>query len=129
MTDARNIALSADATAAAEHLKDRLDLRNLLDVVRLAIGYAIRNQVPLERDGIGALSGANYNVGSVDTGDELRELVGIFYDDPEAITEPYRSIETLMNKGLLLLKKHFDDGTIGGLRDLGTIPGDADVRG
>lgn len=122
-TDARNIALTAEATAAADRIMERLRLSQRLDAVRLGMAYAIRHQVDLDREGWGHSGGTNYNVATVDTSDgTLRRLVSIFYDSPDAVRRPYEAIETLMNKGVLLLKQHLDDGTLGGLSDLWQDP-------
>jgi hypothetical protein len=119
MSDARNIALTLEATNASEAIEERFGLRRL-PVVRLGIAYALRHQVSLDRSaGFGRSGGTNYNIATVD--DEagtFRSLVSAFYDDPEAIARPYAALETLMSKGVLLLKRHIDDGTVGNLADL-----------
>lgn len=118
MSDARNIALTVEATAAADRLVERLRLDSRLAAVRLGVSYAMRHHLSLERDGWGP-PGSNYNVGSVDTPDRaIQRLVGIFYDDPDVTRAPYHAIETLMSKGLLLLWKHVAEGVVVGLGDL-----------
>lgn len=126
MSDARNIALTAEATTAAERVVERLRLGQTLDAVRLGFAYAIRYELPLDRDSWGSTGGTNYNVATVDTADgTLRQLLPIFYDDAEAVRTPYRAIETLMNKGVLLLHQHLEDGTVARLEDVVTVlPGE-----
>src|SRR4051812_8317805 len=110
MADARNIALTLEANSAADSLMDRLRLSAKLDVVRIGLTYAMRHTLPLDREGWGRPGGSNYNVATIDTADgALRELVTIFYDNPDVLAAPYHAIETLMNRGLLLLKTHVDE--------------------
>jgi hypothetical protein len=129
MSDLRNIALTLEATAAAEQVEAKFRLGHRVDAVRLGIAYALRHRLDLERKDWGRSGGTNYNVATVDTEDRrFASLVGIFYESPEATRNPYQCLETLMNKGLLLLKAHLDDGTVGRLADLGSdTPGDNGV--
>lgn len=125
MSDARNIALTSEATAAADTVEETLRLSSGVEAVRIGLAYAIRHEVTLDREAWGATD-RNYNVATVDTQDgELRRLVTIFYDTPEAIRAPYHVIETLMNKGLLLLRDHIREGTVQTLADLCTPPRDS----
>jgi hypothetical protein len=119
VTDARNIALTLQASLAADQIMERLRLAVKVDVVRIGLAHAIRHKVSLERTDWGRPGGTNYNVATVDTAEgTFRELITIFYDSPEVLAAPYHTMETLMNKGLLLLKQHLDDGTLVGLSDL-----------
>lgn len=118
MTDARNIALTADATAAADAVKAALGLESTTDAARVGLAYALRHELSAEREGQ-APTGSNFNVATIDTDQgDLRELVKIFYGDDEVQENPYRAIEALMSKGLVLLARHLDDGTIGSVGDL-----------
>lgn len=122
MSDARNIALTSEATQAAARVQEALRLATVLDAVRVGLAYAIRNGLDPEREG-GAPTGSNYNVATIDTPDAaLRELVCVFYDSPEVLEAPYRAIEALMSRGLVLLRQHLEDGTVGGLADLVSSP-------
>jgi hypothetical protein len=47
-----------------------------------------------------------------------RETVRIYYPEPDVAAEPYRAVETLMNKGLRLLGEHWQQGLIGSVSDL-----------
>jgi hypothetical protein len=119
MADARNIALTLEASSAAEQVMNRLNLAVKVDAVRIGLAYAIRHRLPLDRTDWGRPGGTNYNVATVDTGEGIfRDLIPIFYDTLEASSTPYTIMETLMNKGVLLLKQHLDDGTLVGLSDL-----------
>lgn len=121
MADARNIDLTIEASSAADQIMMRLYLARKVDAVRIGLAYAIRHRLSLDRTDWGRPGGTNYNVATVDTGDGiLRNLIPIFYDSVEASTTPYTVMETLMNKGVLLLKQHLDDGTLVGLSDLAT---------
>lgn len=119
MTDARNIALTVEATAAADRIVDRFGLEQRVDAVRIGIAYAIQHRLDTDRSDLAPLTGSNYNVATVDTADgTFRRLALIFHDDVETLRRPYHAIETLMNKGLVLLRQHLDDGTVSGLGDL-----------
>lgn len=119
MADARNIALTLEASSAADQVMQRLNLAVKVDAVRIGLAYAIRHRLTLDRTDWGRPGGTNYNVATVDTAEgTFRDLIPIFYDSLDAPTTPYTIVETLMNKGVLLLKQHLDDGTLVGLSDL-----------
>jgi hypothetical protein len=119
MSDARNIALTVAATAAAERVKNELNLESITEAARVGFAYALRCGLNPARD-LQAPQGSNFNVATIDTTDgALRELVRLFYpDDAEVAGAPYRAIEALMSRGLELLRNHLDDGTVLGLGDL-----------
>lgn len=119
MSDARNIALTVAATAAAERVKSELNLESITEAARVGFAYALRCGLSPTRDGQ-APQGSNFNVATIDTSDSvLRELVKVFHpDDAEVASAPYRAIEALISRGLVHLKDHLDDGTIRGLGDL-----------
>jgi hypothetical protein len=126
MSDARNIALTLEASSAADRIMERLHLALKVDAVRIGLAYAIRHGLSLDRNDWGRPGGTNYNVATVDTAEgTFRNLLPIFYDSDEASSTPYSAMETLMNKGLLLLKQHLDDGTLVGLSDLARANGDS----
>jgi hypothetical protein len=126
MTDARNIDLTLEASSAADQIMARLHLARKVDAVRIGLAYAIRHGLSLDRTEWGRPGGTNYNVATVDTADgTFRDLIPIFYDSGEAISTPYSVMETLMNKGILLLKQHLDDGTLIGLSDLAADGGES----
>lgn len=117
--DARNIALTVTATAAAARVKDELNLESITEAARVGFAYALRCGLSPTRDGQ-APQGSNFNVATIDTAaGALRELVKVFYsDDVEVAGAPYRAIEALMSRGLVQLQNHLDDGTVRGLGDL-----------
>ena len=119
MSDARNIALTVAATAAAERVKNELNLESTTEAARVGFAYALRCGLSPTRDGQ-APQGSNFNVATIDTTTgALRDLVKVFYpDDAEVAGAPYRAIETLMSRGLVQLRDHLDDGTVRGLGDL-----------
>lgn len=119
MSDARNIALTAEGTSAAERVKDELNLESIAEAARVGFAYALRRGLSPTRDGQ-APQGSNFNVATIDTtSGALRELVKVFYpDDAEVASAPYRAIEALMSRGLVQLRSDLDDGTVRGLGDL-----------
>lgn len=126
MADLKNIALTIEATQAAADLIHWLgisDKTELSDRVRLGFAYAIENQVDLTRHA-GTRGGANYDTGGLDHDGLMAEAAKIYYPEPEVIAEPYRAVEILMNKGLLLLGEHWSAGDIGSIGDLVDRPAD-----
>ncbi|OKK08000.1 hypothetical protein AMK26_02850 [Streptomyces sp. CB03234] len=120
MADLKNIALTIEATQAAADLIHWLGISEktqLADRVRLGFAYAIENQVDLTR-APGTRGGSNYDTGGLDPDGLMAETVKIYYPEPEVIAEPYRAVEILMNKGLLLLSEHWSAGDVGSMGDL-----------
>ncbi|MGW4605557.1 hypothetical protein ACWENS_20060 [Streptomyces sp. NPDC004532] len=125
MADLKNIALTIEATQAAADLIHWLGISEktqLADRVRLGFAYAIENQVDLTR-APGTRGGSNYDTGGLDPDGLMAETVRIYYPEPDVIAEPYRSVEILMNKGLLLLGERWSAGDIGSMGDLVDSPG------
>lgn len=119
MADLRNIALTIEATQAANDLKQWLGITEQMDLIRLGFAYAITHELSLDRDDtIGTRGGSNYDTGGLDQEGLMAEMVRIYYPAPEVIAEPYRAVETLMNKGLRLLGEHWQQGLIGSVGDL-----------
>lgn len=125
MADLKNIALTIEAHQAAIYLKSRLGIAEQMDLIRLGFAYAITNQLDLQRnDTFGNRGGSNYDTGGLDQDGLMAETVKIYYPDPDVAAEPYRAVETLMNKGLTLLGEHWQQGRIGSVGDL--VGADAD---
>ncbi|WP_426568668.1 hypothetical protein [Streptomyces canus] len=125
MADLKNISLTIEATQAASDLIHWLGISEktqLADRVRLGFAYAIENQVDLDRAS-GTRGGSNYDTGGLDPDGLMAETVKIYYPEPDVIAEPYRAVEILMNKGLLLLSEHWSAGDIGSMGDLVDRPG------
>ena len=119
MPDLKNIALTIPAGQTAADLRHRLDLPEQMDVIRLGFAYAVRSTLSLERDGsFGARGGSNYDVGGLDPDGLMAATVRLYYPDPHVLSEPYRAVETLMNKGLLLLAQHQQEGIFYSVSDL-----------
>ncbi|MFJ3586799.1 hypothetical protein ACIPPS_31850 [Streptomyces sp. NPDC090127] len=118
MADLKNIALTIEAERVAVELARGFPATDRMDFARLGFAYAVREGMSLERDGhFGNRGGSNYNSAGIDVGGSMAEAVSIFYPD-EASSEPYRAIETLMNKGLVVLGEHLEQGIIGSIGDL-----------
>lgn len=125
MADLKNIALTIEATQTASDLKQWLGIAEQMDLIRLGFAYAIRHHVALTRDDtFGTRGGSNYDTGGLDEDGLMAETVKIYYPEPVVATEPYRAVETLMNKGLWLLGEHRQQGLIGSVGDLVTADGD-----
>jgi len=119
MADLKNIALTIEATQTATDLKHLLGIAEQMDLIRLGFAYAIRHHVDLRRDSaFGTRGGSNYDTGGLDQDGLMAETVKIYYAEPEVAAEPYRVVETLMNKGLRLLGEHWQQGLIGSVGDL-----------
>ncbi|MFE0764574.1 hypothetical protein [Nocardia sp. NPDC059236] len=119
MADLKNISLTIEADRAASELAQNFPARDHMDFARLGFSYAIREGMNLERDEyFGTRGGSNYSSAGIDDGGIMAQAVAIFYPTDEVSSEPYRAIETLMSKGLVLLREHFEQGMIGSIGDL-----------
>jgi len=56
----------------------------------------------------------------------MAETARIYYPEPDVVVEPYRAVETLMNKGLRLLGELWQQGVIGSVGDLVGTGADAE---
>lgn len=116
-TERVNVAFTQAAEPVARRLQTRLRLPSLMDVARIAVAYALRRELPLTRpQDFGSASSANYNVGSIDPGGQLRGLLLALH--PDLTDDPYRVLETLMNIGTFELDRQITDGHIVSLQDL-----------
>ncbi|MFF9190992.1 MULTISPECIES: hypothetical protein [Streptomyces] len=119
MSDLKNIALTVEAERVAKELSLRFRAKDQADFARLGFAYAVREGMsPVKDDHFGSARTSNYNTSTIDVDGKMAEVVAIFYPDSEASTEPYRTIEILMNKGLILLGEHLDQGLVGSIGDL-----------
>lgn len=118
MAEQRNIALTTQANRITDDLLERFKLNERRDAARLGFAYALRHGVEPTRDeGWAPTDGTNFNVSTVDDEEaSLRKLVSVYH--PDHALEAYRTVETLMNKGLVLLAEHIQAGEVSDLRDL-----------
>lgn len=119
MADLKNIALTVEADRVAKELAQRFRAKDQADFARLGFAYAVREGMsPVRDDHSGGVRVSNYNSATIDVDGKMAEVVAIFYPDCDASLEPYRTIEILMNKGLVLLGLHLDQGHVGSIGDL-----------
>ena len=118
MTDLKNIALTVEATQTASDLRDWIGISEQMDLIRLGFAYAVRHELDLERRALGTRGGSNYDTGGLDPDGLMASTVAIYYAGTDGVAEPYRAVETLMNKGLGLVKQHWQAGVVGCLADL-----------
>src|SRR4051812_43893992 len=98
----RNIAYTQPGEAAAKRILDRLPLGTIMDVARVAIAYAIREGIDLDRPtDFGIANGANYNIGSIDPGGAVTATLQALRPDLQG--DPHRVLETLMTVGALAI--------------------------
>lgn len=120
-----NIAFTPDATAAAKRFIERFTFTeaskrgepdlDLVEAARIGVAFALREGLPLTRpDDFGPASGSNFNVGSVDPGGELRDLLLALH--PDLGDDPYRVLETLMSTGITAIDERVETGDIHSLR-------------
>jgi len=127
MADLKNIALTIEASQTATDLKQQLGIAEQMDLIRLGFAYAVTHHLDLHRDDtFGTRGGSNYDTGGLDQDGLMADTVKIYYAEPEVAAEPYRAIETLMNKGLRLLGVHWQQGLIGSVGDLVGTGADAE---
>lgn len=121
MADLRNIALTLEATSAAEEVMKRLGIEERMDMIRIALAYAIKHEVDPARAGaLGTRGGWNYDTGGLDSDGLMAEIVKLYRPDADTAVEPYRAVEALMNRGMELLRDHWNEGLIGSVSDLAT---------
>lgn len=126
MSDLKNIALTLEAAQSAEEIQEWIGTSrgasapDKMDRIRLGFSYAIVHGVSLSREGIGRRGGSNYDVGGLDPDGLMAEAVKIYYRDKDqsVLEQPYRAVEVLMNKGLLLLSEHRAEGRFTSMGDL-----------
>jgi hypothetical protein len=116
MADLKNIALTRDAQDAVGEIRKWTGIADQLDLIRLGFAYAVKHVVPL--DPVGTRAGSNYDTGGIDVDGLMAETVKLYYPQPDVQDEPYRAIEILMSRGLLLVAEHYSIGRVGCLADL-----------
>jgi hypothetical protein len=127
MADLKNIALTIEATQTATDLKQWLGIAEQMDLIRLGFAYAITHHLDLHRDDtFGTRGGSNHATSGLDDDGLMAETVKIYYAEPEVAAEPYRAVETLMNKGLRLLGEPWQQGVVGSVGDLVGTGADAE---
>jgi hypothetical protein len=119
MADLKNIALTIEATQTATELKREIGIAEPMDLIRLGFAYAVRKGLDLQRGAdFGTRGGSNHATSGLDEDGLMAETVRLYYPEPEVAVEPYRAVETLMNKGLCLLGEDLKSGLIGSISDL-----------
>jgi len=100
--DKVNIGLSIEANKVADLLEESGFFEDRLTIAKFALAFAIKNGIDSElaEYKLGEAGGTKWNIGSVDNDQYLRELIISLYPD---VDTPYRYIEALMNKGLLMM--------------------------
>lgn len=112
-----NIAFTEAAEEAARRLVNRFPFAALVDTARVGAAFALREGMSLSRpEDFGPANGSNFNVGSVDPGGDLRDLLVALH--PQIQEDPYRVLETLMSQGVLAIDERVASGEILSLRDL-----------
>lgn len=115
--DLRNIVLHVESEKAAKYIQDRFGFSDLVDVVRLGFAYALARETSLTPGDWGSRA-TNYNTSTVDGEDGLLSALVRRRPELEAEETPFRTIEVLMNKGLLEIKAGIDGGLISSLTGL-----------
>lgn len=113
------VALTSEATAVLDTLKERFKLPEIVDYIRLGFGYAVSEGLDLERPADFSTPGGQGNTttstATLDYDQQIQQLtVSVFGD----VDDPYHAIETLANKGILQIAAKLEAGDIGSLTDL-----------
>ncbi len=98
------IALTPEADSVVDALCDRYPFRERLDAAKFGIAYAIRRDLEPtrpERASGGGPPGTTWGVAGFDTDGKLRELVQAVF--PTLVADPYVTLESLMNRGLVAI--------------------------
>jgi hypothetical protein len=113
------VALTPAGAAAAAAL-ERFKLPEMIDVARLGFAYAVQCDLDLARpDDFGTPGGAGYYTASTGTLDQDRRIEQLVIAlHPEAAADPYLAVETLINKGLIELRKAIESGEVATISDL-----------
>jgi len=118
--DKVTIGLTVDNRKVMEDLFDKGWFGEWIDIAKLAISVAINNGVkPGKTDGAETV----WNVGSFDSGGELRNLVSALFPDVET---PYRAIEHFLNAGMQILNNRMRERgglTVVDLMEIAKAPG------
>ncbi|TFD01399.1 hypothetical protein E3T25_11365 [Cryobacterium sandaracinum] len=118
MADLKNIALTIEASQAVVELKTALGVGDQMDLIKVGFAFAIVHNADLDRgNDFGTRGGSNYDTGGLDSDGLMEKTVLLFYKESDHHSEPYRAVETLMNKGLRLLQTQVKAGIIGSLSD------------
>lgn len=105
LVDINNLAVSLEASQAADDIMETGLFRDKVDVLTFAAGYMIKNHVddfdpsayrPADSDG------SNFAAGTYDPNHEWEILIRALYNDTET---PYLYLRALMDQGLLELKQ------------------------
>lgn len=112
-----NIALTGKADLARDEIHERFPFREMQQIVRLGLSYALRLQIePVRNADFGrAGDGQNMNVGSFDPTGELLGLVQAFHPD---VADPAEAAETLMSLGLVKLAEDLRNSKVTRIADI-----------
>lgn len=95
------VSLSPVAGAVAAEIRDRYHFSDVMEVVRFGAAVAMAHEVRPSGGRTPGPATGTWNLGSLDRDGELRALVEALY--PELDEDPAVTLETLMDKGLILL--------------------------
>jgi hypothetical protein len=108
-TNRRNIALTGQATLAAESIREKFPFGQAMDLARFGVAYAIKKGIKPERPADFRADGTNWHVGSIDSTGDFRELVRLTFPAACEVSDPYTVVETLMTLGILQLAKDLNE--------------------
>jgi len=102
MADTRaTVSLSPKAGAIATEIKDRYHFPDTMEVARFGAAVAMAHELEPLGGRTGGPATGTWNLGSLDRDGELRALIQALY--PELDEDPAVTLETMMDKGLILL--------------------------
>lgn len=109
MADTRaTVSLSPDAGAVATEIKERYHFPDIMEVVRLGAAVAMAREVSPQGGRTAGPATGTWNLGSLDRDGELRALIQALY--PDLDEDPAVTLETLMDRGLILLGDLMSNG-------------------
>jgi hypothetical protein len=97
------VSLSPEAGAIASEIRERYRFTDLMDVARFGVAVAVAHQISPDGGRTPGPASGTWNLGSLDRDSELRNLIKVLY--PDQAQDPSLALETLMDKGLILLGK------------------------
>jgi hypothetical protein len=109
MPDSRaTVSISPTAAAVAADVREHYHFSDIMDVVRFGAAVAMAHKIsPVGGRTPGPATGT-WNLGSLDRDSELRSVIQALY--PGAGEDPAVMLETLMDRGLILLGQMVKQG-------------------
>ncbi len=107
-TDRNTIGLTASGRKIMDKVMEKNCFKDQMDAAKFAVSLVINSDIKIDIKKA-SLEGirTSWNIGSFDPEGELKNLIIAIY--PHITTTPYRFIEYLIDRGLIIIGKHLDN--------------------